>query len=328
MNTENNLSSTATALSHDIKSAVGTIVLRLNKALIEIRKSSVNSNIIKSLISDIDLWKQTIDTVYSQAEDLTQDVRNGQILTEPELSTRINQFLLSPIENIQSDIDASLKNLASDGRIQLGYLREARTSVSRVYRILEGLLFDLSDDNSIIFKQTNLRSHAANARNELMQLISETDTNIVFENSTSMLANQPSILVLFMNLIENSIKYRHQNIPPYITIAFADESLQQLTLTFPTLFDDYEAPEKWVTVTISDNGIGIPEMERQYVFDMGYRSQSASGVPGSGYGLARVKSIIKRHKGKFVLDESEFGGLKIICFFPADPLEVTHINKH
>lgn len=55
-----------------------------------------------------------------------------------------------------------------------------------------------------------------------------------------------------------------------------------------------------VIVHVADNGIGIPPAEQPYIFDKFYRVESDEtiGVPGSGLGLALVKSVIGRHNGR------------------------------
>ena len=50
-------------------------------------------------------------------------------------------------------------------------------------------------------------------------------------------------------------------------------------------------------VEVADTGLGIRESEREHIWDELYRGEDARGVPGSGLGLALVKSIIQRHNG-------------------------------
>ena len=60
--------------------------------------------------------------------------------------------------------------------------------------------------------------------------------------------------------------------------------------------------------TISDNGPGIPEAEREKVFQRFYRAVSSRSMPGSGLGLAIVKQAIERHGGTIVAEETLGGG--------------------
>jgi two-component system OmpR family sensor kinase len=67
---------------------------------------------------------------------------------------------------------------------------------------------------------------------------------------------------------------------------------------------------------IVDNGPGIPQAERDCVFDRFYRG-AAAGVPGSGLGLAIVKRVAERHRAEITLGEGPEGrGLKVTVRFP------------
>jgi signal transduction histidine kinase len=66
--------------------------------------------------------------------------------------------------------------------------------------------------------------------------------------------------------------------------------------------------ETWVTVTVADSGIGIPEDELPHVFERFYRGEQPrrEQISGSGLGLAIVKEIVELHGGRVTV-ESEVG---------------------
>jgi two-component system sensor histidine kinase QseC len=66
----------------------------------------------------------------------------------------------------------------------------------------------------------------------------------------------------------------------------------------------------YTTLTISDNGPGIPAEEREYVFERFYRSQDNEQI-GTGLGLSMVKRIIEIHNAEIRLSDSELGGLRV-----------------
>ncbi len=65
---------------------------------------------------------------------------------------------------------------------------------------------------------------------------------------------------------------------------------------------------------VSDRGPGIPEDERERVFDRFYRR--AGSDTGSGLGLAIVKAIAERHAARVVLHDTPGGGLTVRVDFP------------
>jgi signal transduction histidine kinase len=74
-----------------------------------------------------------------------------------------------------------------------------------------------------------------------------------------------------------------------------------------------------VAVMIEDHGIGIPDNDRQRVFERYYRGSNTSGIVGSGVGLHLVETIVKLHKGTIVLDSRESEGSRFIIRLPAQP---------
>ena len=63
-----------------------------------------------------------------------------------------------------------------------------------------------------------------------------------------------------------------------------------------------------IKITISDQGIGIPEKEIEKIFQPFYRASNAYNHLGSGVGLSLVKKIIELHKGEINVDNNPYGG--------------------
>jgi len=53
-----------------------------------------------------------------------------------------------------------------------------------------------------------------------------------------------------------------------------------------------------VEITVCDHGAGVPEAERERVFDPFYRHTGTRGIAGAGLGLALVRQIARRHGGE------------------------------
>ncbi len=71
----------------------------------------------------------------------------------------------------------------------------------------------------------------------------------------------------------------------------------------------------FVEISIEDDGTGIPESERERLFDRGARLDT--GKPGTGLGLAIVRDVVEIYGGTVALEESEdLGGLLVRLRLP------------
>ena len=111
------------------------------------------------------------------------------------------------------------------------------------------------------------------------------------------------------------------------TLAFRGEK-QDLEEMLGNLLDNaalYGGGRVFVTVTggdgqvhllIEDDGKGIPEAERERLFERGARLDTAQ--PGTGLGLAIVRDVAEIYGGSVALGESEdLGGLAVTLTLPA-----------
>ncbi|MEU2431002.1 HAMP domain-containing sensor histidine kinase [Streptomyces sp. NPDC007861] len=72
------------------------------------------------------------------------------------------------------------------------------------------------------------------------------------------------------------------------------------------------------SVTVTDQGPGIPEADLPYVFDRFYRSPAARSLPGSGLGLAIVRQVAETYGGGVAAEPLEHGhGLRMRISLPA-----------
>ncbi len=72
------------------------------------------------------------------------------------------------------------------------------------------------------------------------------------------------------------------------------------------------------TITVSDDGPGIPPSERKLVFQRFWRRKS-DAVGSAGLGLAIVAKIIELHGGDVEVSESSTGGAKITLTLTPHP---------
>jgi signal transduction histidine kinase len=73
-----------------------------------------------------------------------------------------------------------------------------------------------------------------------------------------------------------------------------------------------------ISLVVADNGPGVPEGEREMVFDRFYRGRDAArrGEAGSGLGLAIVKSLVELHGGSIRVEQGQPRGARFVVELP------------
>ncbi len=111
--------------------------------------------------------------------------------------------------------------------------------------------------------------------------------------------NEDALRILFNNLLDNAIRYTPAGGRVTVFSTRNGDALQ---------------------VAVEDTGPGIPEDERERVFDRFYRGRSA-GDTGTGLGLAIASQVVEMHRGHIALESSSNGGLRVLVRLPSTGAE-------
>lgn len=90
-------------------------------------------------------------------------------------------------------------------------------------------------------------------------------------------------------------------------------SAQNISTPFRDLCDNYVSPGKYVKISISDTGTGIPKEHLSKIFDPYFTTKSA----GNGLGLSVAYSIIKKHGGCIYADSKLGHGSIFNIYLPS-----------
>ena len=101
---------------------------------------------------------------------------------------------------------------------------------------------------------------------------------------------------VLQNLLTNAVKFARPGMPSHVSITSS-------------------AVPDGVRVSVTDNGIGIPESRRQEIFEMFNRGPTA--VEGHGIGLGTVSRTVRSHGGRVGVDEVVGGGAEVWFELPA-----------
>ena len=69
-------------------------------------------------------------------------------------------------------------------------------------------------------------------------------------------------------------------------------------------------------ISVTDRGIGIPEVDLPYVFERFHRGTNVDGIGGSGIGLSGVRQLVEQHDGRISIASTEGQGTSFTIRLP------------
>ncbi len=206
--------------------------------------------------------------------------------------------LLTPITALQ--LQAQLLSRAGDEAARQQTLSDLRAALARTIHMAQQLLTLARQDadlQGLRLEPVDLAELARRVVATQRPLAEGKPVAIELRDGTARVAGDPDALAtLLANLLGNAIKYTPAG--------------GQVALTV-------ESSAGGAALCIEDSGPGIPEGERERVFDRFYR-RAGSGATGSGLGLAIARDIAARHGARIDLATSpRLGGLEVRVRFQA-----------
>ena len=216
--------------------------------------------------------------------------RVGQ--TKDRFLTSITHELMTPLTSISAFTGIILRNRKNNlGEKDIEHLHIIKRNTVQLQRLL-GNLLDLSVLNKgeyeLSYGRFNLRQMLDQVTDSFMPAIVRKGQKIKLDHHGSdaiVEADDGRIRQVISNLLTNSIRYS-----PEGTVITVSAWITDLLFT----------------VTISDNGIGISENDKQLLFTAFFRADNepTRSVAGSGIGLVASKQIVELHGGELTLESS------------------------
>ena len=233
-----------------------------------------------------------------------------------EFLANMSHELRTPMHAILSFSSLGMEKLDSAPKEKLeSYFSRIHQSGQRLLNMLNDLL-DLakleSGHSSFELQEHDLKTVINSATTELEALINKKSLTLEITSATIDTVacfDKSKLIQVAYNLIANAIKFTPsgKNIP----ISFAATSL-------PASYssgDSEEVPA--VSVSIADQGIGIPEEELENVFNKFIQSsKTKTGAGGTGLGLAISREIIVGHGGRIWAENNPSGGAVFTFVIP------------
>jgi nitrogen fixation/metabolism regulation signal transduction histidine kinase len=250
--------------------------------------------------------------------------------TLPSLDQKLGGYVIV-IEDITALVQAQLHAAWRDVAKRLAHeiknpLTPIQLSAERLHYKLEDKLD--SEDQKLLGRMTDTIIEQVNAMQNMVQAfteyadtpdleISPFDINALIKDITSMYQDPKSnwqvrydidpnchiihadaykLRQLLHNLIKNGIEATENTEKPLILVTT-------------------QCLETQVLISVSDNGPGIPEKTRNWIFE----PYATDKPKGTGLGLAIVKKIVDEHQGQIQVESESEQGTKFIITLPLNP---------
>ncbi|RDY25560.1 PAS domain S-box protein [Romboutsia weinsteinii] len=305
-----------------IKSTPGQLVEGHNINSI-IREERILKEIVKFLgskqnerseitISDGTVYKIKLDPVYLQntdsvmigsivnIEDITEKVKLENMRSD--FVANVSHELKTPLTSISGFVETLRINEDIDPKTRNRFLAIIESESDRLKRLIDDILLLSFIENKDSIPIEDVKVY--DVFREVYDMTSYTyknkdiDINYSFnDENTCILSNRDYIKQIFLNLIDNAIKYTPEGGKVNIDVLSSNSD---------------------IVIKIRDTGVGIPKEDVERIFERFYRVDKARSrdVGGTGLGLAIIKHIIKYLNGSIQVNSELGKGSEFIVTIP------------
>lgn len=239
---------------------------------------------------------EALGTLADRVVDVLElSLRSRQLAQSNErLSTfagRVSHDLKSPLTSVSLSLEMLRERLAAEqGAEDAVWLLERAISGSRrMAALIDEVLEYASLGGAMSVEPVDLDELVGDVVSDLSGSLAGVD--VVRRDLPTVLGDTVQLRSVVQNLLDNASKYRHPRRPLAITVsarAVADDR---------------------VAVSVADNGQGIPEADRERVFEP--RVRLSDDDRGSGIGLDTVRRVVQAHGGSIGITETPGGGTTV-----------------
>jgi signal transduction histidine kinase len=242
---------------------------------------------------ELNTLSRTINGLLEQIELLVHGVRN--------VSNSIAHDLRTPLAELRSRLE-ELALIRPPPEQTYAEIDGAVADVDRVIRIFDALLRLAEIDAGMRrsgFVTLDVADLAANAVEFYAPAAELKNIDLAFRSDGPVSVSGDPVLLAqaLSNLIDNALKYAPVNGAIEVAVLKRGDGTAQ--------------------VSVSDNGPGIADSEKNKVVERFYRGDASRGTPGVGLGLSLVQAVAKLHGSALELSDQN-PGLRVALTMPLD----------
>ncbi len=216
-----------------------------------------------------------------------------------DFAANVSHELKTPLTAISGYAELLEAGMVGEEK-QNHFYHEIRKNADRLLVLINDII-KLSEldrvEHGVVFEKIDLYEVANECVNELLVTAKLKDITIVIDGKKTLIhGNKELIKELIENLVQNAIRYNNPGGKVLVSVNTIDKSN---------------------SLIVKDNGIGIPAVDQQRVFERFYRvdKSRSKATGGTGLGLAIVKHIVEIHDAKIELDSAPGVGTTISVLF-------------
>lgn len=237
---------------------------------------------------------------------ILQDITQRQKVEKMQMDfvANVSHELKTPLTTIKSYTETLIEGAIQDPEIAQSFLGIIDMEADRMNRLVKDLL-QLSrldhQQEKLVKKNCDLIKliQSAVKKVELTANGKKQHLNCLFDGRSkqTIIADKDRIEQVLLNVFSNAITYTQEGGRIDIDAIVADRK---------------------VTITVADNGIGIPKAELSRVFERFFRVDKARSreMGGTGLGLAISKQIVEEHDGMIKIESREGTGTTVFITLP------------
>ena len=235
---------------------------------------------------------------YTGAEHLQQEI--GMLKAEKEQLTRDYEALVKAKDEELEKRQIRINGLEDD--LQLAQL-STNKALEKVTELGSKISADGSEYESLLppgddgdATNVDIIDVAKRAIAELSDAAVKAGLRVTISSPLKSLmvkASAKRLLIMFRNIIDNSIKYM--------------QTAGTLVITISTIEDD-------IFIVLKDTGKGLPENETKHIFELNY--QGSNRISGNGLGLTQAKAIVEHYGGTIYARSPQGSGMGIYIQLP------------
>lgn len=269
---------------------------RLDSLLTAIRGVREGAYNQRAVLSGHDEYTQ-IAGEFNDLVDRLQETENARRRFVSDASHELK----TPLAAIRLLTDSILQNENIDGATVREFVSDIGQEAERLSRITEDLLRLTRLDSGVA--ETPERVEISPVLERVVKMLrpvaDEKDVSIVTvcSDGAAAAATPGEIHQILYNLMENAVKYNRRGGFVRVSVDMGEET---------------------ATITVEDNGIGIPAEDLPRVFERFYRVDKARSraAGGTGLGLSIVRDTVSRRGGVVRAEGAPGGGTRFIVTLP------------